>query len=575
MVFTFVLQLKYKINKSNLGYNDHMTVTDLRQKYPVFTYQSANWQIEGNQFQASFAFSAGKHMFHHQIAFACDQKKLENCDQSMISQLVFSLGMVEMLSYWKAFCSPVIQLEAGGLSAKQIEWWQKLLINGMGEYFYVNQIDFTGKDFVKIAAPDQNTHNSGTANYPADHSTPDHDELTQPAAFDPNQQPTFLIPIGGGKDSIITLEILKNYVQQTNARSSEDQIQTYPSDNPQQPSNHQLPTKHSLVTNSQSLKSGQPTISHQPPASSPLTILLVNPTQAARDIANQANLPTIIVNRQIDSHLFDLNQQSYLNGHVPFSASLAFISVLIAYLYQINIIALSNEASANEASLTYLDRSINHQYSKSFEFERDFREYLTKLLTSYDQQPMNPDGTLKQVQGDEVISTYFSILRPLNELQIARLFAKLGQPYFSVFRSCNRGSKTNTWCGDCPKCLFAYLMLAPWLNESTMVNIFGQNLLQKVDLEPTLLALIGATPDKPLECIGLRDESLVACHLIIKQYQDARLQLPILLSQILSEIDKQSNLPYKSRRLLNDWNDQHCLPKSLSQLISATLPDDK
>lgn len=492
-----------------------MTVTELRQKYPIFVYQTATWQIEDDQFIASFAFSAKEHTFHHQIAFACDQKQIEKCTRSMISQLVFSLGLVEMLSYWKAFCSPMIQVEASSLTAEQIEWWHKLLINGMGEYFYVNQIDFTDKDFVKIVAADQNSHSSNIANLPSDHSAPDHVDTRQPKTIDSNQPSTFLVPIGGGKDSIVTLELLKQF--------------------------------------------------------SPLTLLLVNPTQAARDIASQSDLTTITVSRQIDPYLLTLNNQVYLNGHVPFSASLAFISVLVAYLHQIDNVALSNEASANEASLTYLDRPINHQYSKSFEFEKDFRDYLNDLPNTTNNTQLSAQEMLKRVQHDEALPTYFSLLRPLNELQIGRLFAKLGQPYFSIFRSCNKGSKTNIWCGDCPKCLFAYLMLAPWLSESTMVSIFGQNLLEKEKLLPTLNALIGTTDHKPLECVGLREESLVACHLLIKRYQESNTQLPALLSLIKPELDVQVYLPTRSSHLLNDWNLDHHLPTSLDQFLHDFL----
>jgi len=58
---------------------------------------------------------------------------------------------------------------------------------------------------------------------------------------------------------------------------------------------------------------------------------------------------------------------------------------------------------------------INHQYSKSSEFEKKFRDYLTNLTPSV---------------------SYFSLLRPLYELQIAKILAKLPQ-YHQVFKSCN------------------------------------------------------------------------------------------------------------------------------------------
>lgn len=535
----------------DLRYNDDMTVTELRQKYPVFTYQSANWQVEGDRLQASFVFFAGENRFQHQVVvpltrqISSDSQKKQSSkaviDQSgerLIDQLVFSLGMVELLSYWKAFCSPIIEIQAGKLSDWQNHWWHTLLLNGMGEYFFVNQIDFTEEDFVKIVVTGQNDHNADIVSQPSDGSTPDHVDHTQPEAINSNPPSSFLIPIGGGKDSLVTLEILKQF--------------------------------------------------HQQSATSPLSLLLINSTQAALDIADQANLPTITVSRQLDPHLLNLNHQGFLNGHIPFSASLAFISVLVAYLHSIDQVVLSNEASANEASLTYLNRPINHQYSKSFEFERKFREYVRDLSGLDKQVATFPDGTLKppplrglrqvrcdspysSVQQDEVdtLPQYFSLLRPLNELQIGRLFAEICQSYFSIFLSCNRGSKTNTWCGDCPKCLFAYLMLAPWLDEPTMITIFGQNLLLNEKLLPTLHALIGFSDQKPLECVGLREESLVACYLLTKSYQESHNQLPTLLAWIQSNLEKQPDLPARSHQLLVTLNQDHFLPPSLADSLQV------
>lgn len=107
-----------------------------------------------------------------------------------------------------------------------------------------------------------------------------------------------------------------------------------------------------------------------------------------------------------------------MNGHTPFSAIVAFLSFYTAYLIGAEHIVLSNESSANEGNLS--GASVNHQYSKSFAFEHDFQQYAHKNLM--------PD------------IHYFSLLRPFNELQIAKYFAALPQ-YHAVFRSCNAGSK--------------------------------------------------------------------------------------------------------------------------------------
>ncbi|MBQ9947467.1 MAG: hypothetical protein IJO91_03675, partial [Oscillospiraceae bacterium] len=181
-----------------------------------------------------------------------------------------------------------------------------------------------------------------------------------------------------------------------------------------------------------------------------------------------------------------LNKQGYLNGHTPFSAVVAFSAELFAAMKGLRYIALSNESSANEP---YVDGTkINHQYSKSTEFVRDFREYCRNSFGGYGRCP-----------------EYFSLLRPWSEWQIAREFVKHPQ-YFDVFQSCNLGSKTDVWCGECAKCLYVYILLSAFLDDKTLVGIFGCNMLEKSELSEMFDGLVLDGEDKPFECVGTRDE---------------------------------------------------------------------
>jgi hypothetical protein len=191
----------------------------------------------------------------------------------------------------------------------------------------------------------------------------------------------------------------------------------------------------------------------------------------------------IRVKRSIHAELLRLNDLGFLNGHTPFSALLAFVSAFVAALCGIRSIALSNESSANEP--TDIVTGVNHQYSKSFEFESDFRQYLKAHVT--------PD------------INYFSFLRPLNEYTIAGLFANM-PAYFPVFKSCNAGSKTDTWCGKCPKCLFTFIILSPHLSKKKVVEIFGKDLLDDKSLLAFFKELAGIAEIKPFECVGTVDE---------------------------------------------------------------------
>ncbi|MBP5758421.1 MAG: hypothetical protein J6W45_03360, partial [Bacteroidales bacterium] len=158
-------------------------------------------------------------------------------------------------------------------------------------------------------------------------------------------------------------------------------------------------------------------------------------------------------------------------------------------------IILSNESSANESTVAGTD--VNHQYSKSYAFERDFTDYVQNVIGL----PVR----------------YFSLLRPFNEMQIAKMFASLPQ-YHAVFKSCNAGSKQNIWCGRCPKCLFAYIILSPFIEPATMERIFGNNLLSDSDLQLYFDELIGKRPTKPFECVGTIDEVVAALQMTKRRF---------------------------------------------------------
>src|SRR5262249_36602289 len=161
-----------------------------------------------------------------------------------------------------------------------------------------------------------------------------------------------------------------------------------------------------------------------------------------------------------------------------------------AVLSNTSMIAVSNEESSNEKTTTYLGHEINHQYSKSYEFEKKFRVYVQQYISS-------------QI-------SYFSFLRPLGELQIAKLFSKM-EKYFPIIRSCNRGQTTNTWCCECAKCLSTFILLYPFLGEKIQ-KIFPENLFEKESLVPILQSLIDPQIVRPFECVGTREEMIVGLY---------------------------------------------------------------
>jgi hypothetical protein len=223
-------------------------------------------------------------------------------------------------------------------------------------------------------------------------------------------------------------------------------------------------------------------------------------------LVERIGLPHSFVERKWDTKLLELNKQDALNGHIPISAIIASVGTVVSVLTGLQDNVVSNESSASEPNLTYRGVEINHQYSKSLEFERDFQACLQHLF------------------GDSL--RYYSLLRPLSELRIAELFAQTGfEKYKGVFSSCNKAfthfSDHIFWDGTCPKCAFVFLALTPFVERKKLEDLFGgKNLLLDNGLEQTYRQLLGIEGDKPLECVGEVKESRSAMIMAQKIYPE-------------------------------------------------------
>ncbi len=405
-----------------------MSFEELREKYPRFDYSSYTYELKDNALHIEFHFQIGDEIhFKPHMVLKPGKYAQWPANLAILDGIVFNIGMIELISYWKCTCSPRLCIHGFKISEEQQFFWRKLYWNGLGEFFFKNHIHSNHWDFLNFEFPDD---------------APDASTTTFPHADDSQR---VIVPIGGGKDSVVTLEELRR----------EREVVPF----------------------------------------------IINPRGATLDCARIAGFVTpediIILERQIDPKLLKLNREGYLNGHTPFSAMLAFYTTLLSAITGIRDVALSNESSANEPTIpgTY----VNHQYSKSLEFEEDFREYVRDFM------------------GD--CNHYYSHLRPLTELQIAERFAQHPQ-YFPVFKSCNAGSKENKWCCNCPKCLFAYIILSPFIPREEMIKIFGEDLLDKPSLEHTFDELTGLSPYKPFECVGTLREVNEAIHRILESHKD-------------------------------------------------------
>lgn len=447
-----------------------MTWSELRQRYAVFCYEKYDIQILQDEVICSFDFSIeGLSAFRPtwRIPVCC---KL-SADHPMLHKLVFSLGMAEAVSYWKIACPKTMMIRAGFVSPAQISWWKKLYFHGLGEFFHVNQIDTSFDQFVTITCASSC-------------------ETAPPASPQPPLQGA-LIPIGGGKDSAVTVQLLQGTHHQNNC-------------------------------------------------------FFIGERPSCRKTAQMAGFEEsqiICASRTLDPRMLSLNAQGFLNGHTPFSSIVAFSAILTAYLTEKKYVVLSNEASANEATVQNTD--VNHQYSKSYVFEQDISDYLARFV---------PCGV-----------QYFSLLRPLSEWQIAALFAQF-PAYHSIFRSCNRGAKKDIWCCHCAKCLFVAIILSPFLNADAMRRIFPKNLLEDSDLSPELEQLTGIQHDKPFECVGSRDEVNAAICNAIDRMQAQGEPIPYLYRQYMQS-EQYRQYQHRPNPYSTYYNTAHMVPPCFEQRL--------
>jgi hypothetical protein len=453
---------------------------ELRRRHPRFTYEDYAVERVDGDLRLTFSFTMAP-----DVAFAptttlraLDPARLAELPAEALDSLAFHLGMIELLSYWKTACAPEIVIKAGALDAEQVAWWRDLVLHGMREFFFVNDIDFRRDDLFTLVA-------SSRAGRPATRFDAD-----LPAGED-------LVLVSGGKDSAFTLEFLRE-------------------------------TGH------------------------PVRALFLNPAPAARDVTRVAGCArSVEVARTLDPAMLALNRQGYLNGHTPFSAYLAFLGAACAVVYGHRHVVVSNERSCDEPAAHYLGADVIHQYSKTYRFEA--------LVAAYVRRHLARDAR------------FWSLLRPLYELQVVKLFSAHPRQ-FPVFRSCNRGSRDNAWCGQCAKCLSIFTALYPFVTAAEIGRIFGADLFARAELIPLARALAGLTETRPLECVGAVDETLAAFHLSLTKAAAGGGALPPVLAWFADEVaPRHPELAATAARILGDWSDRHGVPPAYADALRARI----
>ncbi|TAK05348.1 hypothetical protein EPO33_05295 [Patescibacteria group bacterium] len=350
-----------------------------------------------------------------------------NADQ--LARFLEPLHLILGISYYKIYCPPKIVLPFR-LSRAQADFWNTVYRKGLGEFLYVNKLS-----------------SSALARFPHGVVAPTPARVATTDAA--------LLGIGGGKDSIVAAELLKELPEPL--RVSSFLVETQRRD------------------------------------------------PIARRVMGAIGFPAYVVRRTLDPKLFQLHEGAY-NGHIPVSAVFAFIGLFAAASTGRRYVIVGNEVSSNAGNLTWRGEMINHQWSKSAEFEA--------LLQDYTRRFISPDVT------------YFSLLRQFYEIRVVEQFSKHPR-YFRLFTSCNRSFRVHKerpgtlWCGACPKCAYVFLILAPFLPKKTLIGIFGKDLLADAALLPLYADVLGFGTAKPFDCVGTFEEAQAALFLAAKTFPRA------------------------------------------------------
>lgn len=396
----------------------------------------------------------------------------------ILENILFHLHLALGISYYKLYPTQKLIIKSGNIDEFWIKFWEKFYKKWLGEFLFRNDINpeklfqFQVKSDNKIERIDFTSSNRA------------------------------LIPIWGGKDSIVTLELFKkSYVDfDTFIFGKIDKIK-----------------------------------------------------QKSIEMTGKKNF---LVTRKLSQRLFELNETwEYFNGHVPITGIIAFTMEVVAYIFDYKYLILSNELSANFGNTEWKWIEVNHQWSKSLEFEKDFWVYIEKYISS-------------DVK-------YFSFLRWMYEIKIAKIFSQIWKLYFENFSSCNNNFKIQKfsnhdglWCNNCSKCAFVFSMLYSFLEKKEMSNIFWENLYLGSKLEWIFKELLWISGIKPFECVWTNEEVVYAMLLAYNKIED-KTTLPYILklfeNKVLPGLWKQDQIKLKEK-LFKTYNDD-IIPVELKKIL--------
>ena len=268
--------------------------------FSTFSYRDLIWMPD--RYEARFVYALqGEGMddvvFTERVQFTPAKTP---ADEKSLRALLVVLGAVLGLSYYKAAAPAVYRVEVPGMSDEAVTYLDTVIRHGMAEFAYRNGRQGPLEVDIQRTAP-------AGATFPEESwRLPDGDPI---------------VPIGGGKDSVVTVELLH--------RARLHPIQ-----------------------------------------------FAVNANALIRRVAHVSGHALISAKRTLDPLLLQLNAEGALNGHVPVTAMNSLIALCQAQILDSGTVVMSIEATASEPTLEVDGWSINHQWSKSLEAEKALRRMI-------------------------------------------------------------------------------------------------------------------------------------------------------------------------------------------------------
>ena len=215
------------------------------------------------------------------------------------------------VSYYKIYATTDIHFEPAVIpDAKTAAFIRDVYLNGLGEFAYQNGI--TMKDRVTF----KGTIFSNSA----------------PAAQSVAPQSCALVPVGGGKDSIVTIESLRHH--------------------------HKKCVLFSVGSSD-------------------------TPAKPIADTIRIAAMDHIHVVRKLSPNMNDINARAgVMNGHIPITAIISIAAIITALIKNYDAVILSNEKSSSVGNVVVDGADINHQYSKSLAFETLLHDYVANHIAT-------------------------------------------------------------------------------------------------------------------------------------------------------------------------------------------------